>query len=225
MLVQILIQSRKGTRLEGETRPSSPLSRLRRVGGTSLRQQSRYHVPSANFFFPSSSNLQLPSAIADPSQLCISRTIKVTQFFYTRTTTLVHALSHLDFSHRHCLNRTPVHSFCPLPGPSYTMADPLTDVLEPSADQFTSCGPTMPSWPAAQPELHLVKLPREVLDNVAKFLPTPAFNNMRLTCKVIENNLFEYWSNCFFRKKQFSKFCLLAAALLTPAVHMLTVRQ
>lgn len=74
---------------------------------------------------------------------------------------------------------------------------------------LTSPGTTMPSPPAAQ-NSHLANLPREVIDNVAKYLPTPAFNNMRLTCKLVENKLFEYWSNCFFRKKQFSEFVFFA---------------
>jgi len=81
----------------------------------------------------------------------------------------------------------------------------------PEADRLISPTAVMPSSSAAK-KSHLANLPREVIDNVARFLPTPAFNNMRLTCKEIENKLFEYWSNCFFRKKQFSKFALLQLA-------------
>lgn len=51
----------------------------------------------------------------------------------------------------------------------------------------------------------LAHLPRELLDNVASLLPTTDFNNLRLTCKLVENKLFPYWSNAFFKKKQFSK--------------------
>ncbi|KAJ4389020.1 hypothetical protein N0V93_006482 [Gnomoniopsis smithogilvyi] len=49
----------------------------------------------------------------------------------------------------------------------------------------------------------LAKLPRELLDHVSSFLPTPAFNNLRLACKLVENKIFPYWSNAFFKRKQF----------------------
>lgn len=51
----------------------------------------------------------------------------------------------------------------------------------------------------------LVKLPRELLDNVTSSLPTQDFNALRLACKDLETQLFEYWVNCFFKKRQFSK--------------------
>lgn len=50
----------------------------------------------------------------------------------------------------------------------------------------------------------LVKLPRELLDNVTSSLPTRDFNALRLTCKELETKVFPYWANCFFKKKQFS---------------------
>lgn len=49
----------------------------------------------------------------------------------------------------------------------------------------------------------LALLPRELLDSVVRFLPTLDFNNLRLTCKQIENAIFPYWANCFFRTRQF----------------------
>ncbi|GAM89550.1 hypothetical protein ANO11243_075890 [Dothideomycetidae sp. 11243] len=57
---------------------------------------------------------------------------------------------------------------------------------------------------------HLAQLPRELLDRIASHLPTTAFNALRLTCKTVENNLFKYWSNAFFAKRQFmiDKFSL-----------------
>lgn len=54
------------------------------------------------------------------------------------------------------------------------------------------------------------KLPRELLDSIASYLPTRDFNNLRLACKHIENLLFPYWANCFFVFRQFmmSEFSL-----------------
>ncbi|KAI7780656.1 hypothetical protein LA080_015815 [Diaporthe eres] len=49
----------------------------------------------------------------------------------------------------------------------------------------------------------LVKLPRELLDNVTSSLPTQDFNALRLACKELETQLWEYWANCFFKKRQF----------------------
>lgn len=51
----------------------------------------------------------------------------------------------------------------------------------------------------------LVKLPRELLDNVTSSLPTQDFAALRLACKELEAKLFPYWANCFFKKRQFSK--------------------
>ncbi|KUI70442.1 hypothetical protein VM1G_06363 [Cytospora mali] len=49
----------------------------------------------------------------------------------------------------------------------------------------------------------LVHLPQEMLNSIARFLPTDDFNALRLTCKPIEDKIFPYWANCFFRKRQF----------------------
>lgn len=49
----------------------------------------------------------------------------------------------------------------------------------------------------------LAQLPRELLDGIASFLPTRDFNNLRLSCKCVENLLFPYWANSFFCVKQF----------------------
>lgn len=57
--------------------------------------------------------------------------------------------------------------------------------------------------PAAQGS-EIARLPRELLDQVTSFLPTFDFNNLRLTCKLVENKVFPYWSNAFFKKRQFS---------------------
>lgn len=55
----------------------------------------------------------------------------------------------------------------------------------------------------------LASLPPELLNKIAGPLPTKDFNTLRLTCKSIEDKLFPYWANCFFKKKQFSKTNLL----------------
>ncbi|KUI59803.1 hypothetical protein VP1G_07014 [Cytospora mali] len=49
----------------------------------------------------------------------------------------------------------------------------------------------------------LVHLPQEMLNSIARFLPTNDFNALRLTCKPIEDKIFPYWANCYFKKKQF----------------------
>lgn len=51
----------------------------------------------------------------------------------------------------------------------------------------------------------LMLLPKELVDNIATWLPTRDFNALRLTCKDIEAKTFKYWSECFFKKRQFSK--------------------
>lgn len=55
---------------------------------------------------------------------------------------------------------------------------------------------------------NLIALPPELLNNIAGFLPTNDFNALRLTSKQLEDKLFPYWANCFFKKKQFSKYRL-----------------
>ena len=51
----------------------------------------------------------------------------------------------------------------------------------------------------------LAELPLELLVNIARYLPTNEFNTLRLTCKLVEEKIFPYWANSFFKKKQFSK--------------------
>lgn len=55
----------------------------------------------------------------------------------------------------------------------------------------------------------LASLPPELLSRIAAPLPTKDFNALRLICKWIEDKLFPYWANCFFKKKQFSELFLL----------------
>lgn len=58
---------------------------------------------------------------------------------------------------------------------------------------------------ATRPGKKITDLPRELLDKIASSLNTKDFNALRLSCKQIENSLFPYWSNAFFKIKQFSK--------------------
>lgn len=50
---------------------------------------------------------------------------------------------------------------------------------------------------------HITSLPKELVDNIASWLPTRDFNALRLTCKDVESKSFKYWSECFFKKRQF----------------------
>lgn len=52
---------------------------------------------------------------------------------------------------------------------------------------------------------NLASLPPELLRNIASFLPTNDFNALRVTCKQLEDKIFPYWANTFFKKRQFSK--------------------
>lgn len=63
------------------------------------------------------------------------------------------------------------------------------------------------------------KLPREMLDGIASFLPTRDFNNLRLSCKQVENILFPYWANCFFTFRQFMISDFSLNALLDISCH------
>lgn len=49
----------------------------------------------------------------------------------------------------------------------------------------------------------LASLPTELLNKIAGPLSTNDFNALRSTCKPVEDKLFPYWANCFFKKKQF----------------------
>ncbi|ROW01883.1 hypothetical protein VMCG_05574 [Cytospora schulzeri] len=49
----------------------------------------------------------------------------------------------------------------------------------------------------------LASLPPELLNNIARPLSTKDFNALRSSCKPIEDKLFPYWANCFFKKRQF----------------------
>lgn len=49
----------------------------------------------------------------------------------------------------------------------------------------------------------LLRMPPEVIRRIASFLPTPGLGAVRLTCKTLENSLFESFSSEFFGWKQF----------------------
>lgn len=90
------------------------------------------------------------------------------------------------------------------------MADNMVDNLAAvvAASSATDSQPVAASSPSllAVQSSQLANLPCELLNKVAGFLPTLAFNSMRLTCKEVENKLFTYWSNSYFKKKQFSEY-------------------
>jgi hypothetical protein len=67
----------------------------------------------------------------------------------------------------------------------------------------------------------LEQLPKELLDNITSWLPTLDFNSFRCTSREIESKSFEYWSNAFFKKRQFSKQKHLPH---TPSQRFLTAR-
>ncbi|KAK4194532.1 hypothetical protein QBC40DRAFT_290616, partial [Triangularia verruculosa] len=55
----------------------------------------------------------------------------------------------------------------------------------------------------AQDDSALARMPVEVLLRITRFVPTVDLSNVRLTCRVIERNLFNFFAHEFFRKKQF----------------------
>lgn len=71
---------------------------------------------------------------------------------------------------------------------------------------------------------NILHLPRELLDHIAGSLPTRDFNALRLTCKGLENKIFPYWVNCFFRTKQFMISDFSLQALLDISHHEILSR-
>lgn len=55
----------------------------------------------------------------------------------------------------------------------------------------------------SQAASYLAQMPTEVLLRITYFLPTPDLSSVRLTCKMIEESLFVFFTHEFFRKKQF----------------------
>lgn len=82
--------------------------------------------------------------------------------------------------------------------PSYSQSNPQPN----SQNSSTGSSEMAPQYK------HLASLPPELLNNIAAFLPTNDFNALRLTCKQLEDKIFPYWANCFFKKRQFSKSSL-----------------
>ncbi|KAK4096411.1 hypothetical protein N658DRAFT_501599 [Parathielavia hyrcaniae] len=54
-----------------------------------------------------------------------------------------------------------------------------------------------------QAESHLVQIPLEILIRITYFISTVDLGNVRLSCKALEQSLFNFFSHEFFRKKQF----------------------
>jgi len=62
---------------------------------------------------------------------------------------------------------------------------------------------TSPAVMDPQAECWLAQIPLEILIRITYFVSTPDLGSMRLSCKALEQRLFNFFSHEFFRKKQF----------------------
>ncbi|KAJ3952815.1 hypothetical protein N0V92_010729 [Colletotrichum tropicale] len=62
---------------------------------------------------------------------------------------------------------------------------------------------SLPSRPSSPPTTPFSKVPIEVLLRISSYLTTPELGNLRLTCKSIEQSLFNTFMREFFTKRQF----------------------
>lgn len=65
----------------------------------------------------------------------------------------------------------------------------------------------------------LLSLPLELLVHVTTFVATPDLSSLRLTCRKIEQSLYEWFSEEFFVKKQFMLTHLSLQALVDISRH------
>lgn len=70
-----------------------------------------------------------------------------------------------------------------------------------------------------QLDSRLAQVPVEVLVRITYFISTNDLANVRLTCKVLERNLFNFFSHEFFRKKQFMVSSASLQALVDISRH------
>ncbi|GAB1314673.1 F-box domain-containing protein [Madurella fahalii] len=70
-----------------------------------------------------------------------------------------------------------------------------------------------------QLDSRLVQVPLEVLIRITYFISTIELGNVRLTCKALERNLFNFFSHEFFRKKQFMVSSESLQALIDISKH------
>jgi hypothetical protein len=66
---------------------------------------------------------------------------------------------------------------------------------------------------------HLVQIPLEILIRITYFISTVDLGNVRLSCKALEQSLFNFFSYEFFRKKQFMVTSDSLQALIDIAKH------
>ncbi|KAJ4410343.1 hypothetical protein N0V82_009247 [Gnomoniopsis sp. IMI 355080] len=85
------------------------------------------------------------------------------------------------------------------------------------ADNVTAAAPERK--PDGQRDSRLATVPQELLDLVCRILPTPAFNNLRLTCRLMRERTFPDWSTAFFKKKQFMITAFSLQALVDISRH------
>ncbi|KAK0739510.1 hypothetical protein B0T21DRAFT_382525 [Apiosordaria backusii] len=83
------------------------------------------------------------------------------------------------------------------------MADPIAtpNAINPQEDSFLAC------------------VPVEVLLRITRWIPTVDLANVRLTCKILERNLFNSFAHEFFRKKQFMVSTPSLQALIDISKH------
>ncbi|KAK4172339.1 hypothetical protein QBC36DRAFT_247764 [Triangularia setosa] len=70
-----------------------------------------------------------------------------------------------------------------------------------------------------QDESFLARVPVEVLLRITRWIPTVDLAKVRLTCKVLERNLFNFFAHEFFRKKQFMVSTSSLQALIDISKH------
>ena len=81
----------------------------------------------------------------------------------------------------------------------------------------TGTSPTTMMDPQA--ECWLAQIPLEILVRITYFISTPDLGSMRLSCKALEQRLFNFFSHEFFRKKQFMASSTSMQALIDISKH------
>ncbi|KAK4467217.1 hypothetical protein QBC42DRAFT_247112 [Cladorrhinum samala] len=71
----------------------------------------------------------------------------------------------------------------------------------------------------AQASAYLLQVPLEVLTRITYYIPTVDLANVRLTCKGLESQLFNFFAYEFFRKKQFMVSTASLQALIDISKH------
>ena len=79
--------------------------------------------------------------------------------------------------------------------------------------------PTTPAGGDPQLGCRIAHIPVELLVQITRYISTDDLSNVRLTCKVVENRLFSFFSHEFFRKKQFMVYMNSLQTLIDIAKH------